>query len=105
MPTATFRCYDCGHEFEAEGKAPACPECGAAGEQAIAKLETIHFDPPAVEPNPEKPHVRRGKHHAACDEKIKVGRGGRFSGEPTAVTCAKCKATDVFKSVSAAWEF
>ncbi len=100
MPT--FRCYDCRHEFEVDGaKLSECPECGASGDSRIAKLEVIHFDPPAVEPSPDRPHIRRGKHHAACNEKLKVGRGARFSGETGAVTCEECKATEAFQAVAA----
>lgn len=100
MPT--FRCYDCDTEFEDKtpavtAKLPICPSCGAIGEQRLARLELIHFDPPAIPYDPERPHIRRGKHHAACDEKIKVGRGGMFSGEPNAVTCKVCMETEAFK--------
>ena len=95
---ALFRCLNCtnakglpGREFEA-GK-PECPICHA-DLGAIVELEIIHYDPPSGKPG-------RGLRRAACDPTIKIGHAGpkgcMFSGEPSAVTCRACMATDVFR--------
>ena len=40
MPTYSYRCPDCGHEYDRFQKItdetrPSCPECGATGERVI----------------------------------------------------------------------
>lgn len=90
-----------GFEFEAD--APVCPQCGVDRRKGgvyagvILEREAIHFDPP----HPEMPRLR-GSGVKACDGKplgtfvtdTKLVMG---SGDRLAVTCPKCKETDVFK--------
>lgn len=89
-----FRCTACQGEFEAAR--PACAACGLDPEAdprdkgAVVSLVTVHFDAPG-----RRPGVGVG--HAACDPRLKVGRPRcAFSGEPSAVNCPKCKATEAF---------
>lgn len=91
---ALYRCLPCGKNFEATrtNDAPLeCPNCQAKGEANSAPVVTIHYDPPSGQPG-------RGSNHAACDEKLTVGRSGMgFSGEIAAVNCPKCRETPVFQ--------
>ena len=93
-----YRCLNCtndkglpGKEFEA--KNPECPVCQADG-NLVVQLECIHFDPPSGKPG-------RGKRHAACNPKLKIGSMGvaglMMSGEPSAVNCKACQATDAYR--------
>lgn len=110
-----YRCYLCGgHEFmAATGADPVCPSCGTSQRDPraggmIATLEVIHFDPPAtvkggaraLAPNTRGARLLAGfgLGHAACNPAEKVSGGGRFTGEPLAVTCPACKASDAFKA-------
>ncbi len=85
-----FRCLECRAKFEAA--APGCAACGIdpaarrEDEGVVVQLVVTHFDPPTK-------RAGRGKGHAACDPKVKVGRPGlAFTGEPDAVNCPACKA-------------
>lgn len=91
------RCNNCKGEFESPTL--ACAKCGLdpaknpRDAEWLVKLEVIHFDPPTNV-------AGRGKNHAACDPKLTLGGNRRFTGEPVAVTCAKCKASDVYKAAN-----
>ena len=92
-----YRCYGCRREFEAAK--PICEPCGIDAvanprdKEVVVRLVTIHLDPPGR-------RVGVGKNHAACDPTIKLGaKNCQFTAEPSAVTCPKCKATDVFAAV------
>lgn len=94
MALKLWRCLQCKAEFEAAK--PACAACGidpAADPRdadLITELTLIHFDPPGKRPG-------RGAGHAACNSGLKTGHPRcQFSGEPTAVNCAKCKASEVY---------
>lgn len=99
MPLKLYRCVNCRREFEAER--PACVPCGLDPAKDprdaayVVECVRIHLDPPT--------HIQgRGKGHAACDPKLRVGRPGmQFSGEPRAVNCEACKATAEFKAAEA----
>lgn len=89
-----WRCLQCKKEFEAA--APACTDCeidpkkDPRDKDLIVEMRLIHFDPPSKREG-------RGLGYAACNPGLKVGRGNHgFTGEPDAVTCAKCKATEVY---------
>lgn len=96
---ALFRCLNCRAEFEAA--APACAPCGLDAAKSprdaelVVKLETIHFDPPSGV-------AGRGLNHAACDPRLTLGGGRRFTGEPGSVTCAKCKQTEAYTAADGA---
>lgn len=94
MATKLFRCLNCAKDFEAEK--PACAGCGVdpaadprdAG--LIVPLVLTHFDPPAQ-------RVGRGRGHAACDPKLRVGSPRcAFTGEPAAVNCPDCQKAEAF---------
>lgn len=89
-----FRCLNCSREFDAAR--PSCSACGLdpatnpRHTDLFVPLLLHHFDPPTNVPG-------IGKGHAACDPAIKCGRPGMmFTGEPGAVNCPKCKATEAF---------
>ncbi len=91
MPT--LRCCACQNEWDtpaARGVTPKCPGCGA-GPAVIAPVECVHFDPPSGTPG-------RGVNVAACNPKLRVGPGCRATGEPDAVTCKACKATEIYRT-------
>ena len=88
-----------GLHFDAEH--PVCPNCGIDGReveysQYVGKCPYVHFDPPH--------HVLRDKGvgKTACDgRKVGAWEGDHpimLSGDREAVTCPKCKQTDVFRS-------
>lgn len=94
MAMKLYRCLNCSAEFEADR--PACAKCDIdpakdpRDKDIVVPLVLIHFDPPGK-------RVGQGAGHAACDPKIRVGSPKcAFSGEPTAVNCAACKATAVY---------
>jgi len=91
-----YRCYGCRTEFEAAK--PVCEACGMDAsanprdKDMVVRLTVIHFDPPG-----RRPGV--GLNHAACDASIKLGAPKcQFTSEPVAVTCPKCKESDVYKA-------
>lgn len=94
MATKLFRCLNCAKDFEAEK--PACAGCGVdpaadpRDADLIVPLVPTHFDPPSK-------RVGRGRGHAACDPKLRVGAPRcAFTGEPVAVNCAACQKTEEF---------
>lgn len=104
-----FRCYNqacatdkhgrLGFDFDAPLTAIVCPKCGAGKTartaQLIVKLATVHFDPPTG-------ITGVGENFAACNPELPIGRKARGSGVHDAVTCAACRASDVFQSTYAA---
>lgn len=59
MPTYTYRCMQCTHQFDAiqsitEKKAPACPACGSLTESIIHGRRTIISTQAAKPSLPEK---------------------------------------------------
>ena len=89
-----YKCYQCGKVFDAAK--PVCEACGIDAEadvrdtDVVQELKLHHFDPPSR-------RAGRGLGYAACDPKIKVGAPKcMFTGEPDAVNCPKCKATEVY---------
>lgn len=97
-----WKCYAC---FDAKGRPgkgfsapkPECPWCGASTLRGmVAEVSVIHFDPPSGIPNV-------GSNDAACNPGIRLG-GGKvmLTGEPSAVTCVKCKDTQLFKDAAEA---
>lgn len=98
MKTNLYRCMNPKCETaEFEAPAPLCPGCKVDGRikryaGMIQRLVIIHFDPPdPIIPN-------RGVNVVACDPNHKVGGNIMATAEHSAVTCKKCKATDVFKA-------
>lgn len=90
-----FRCLNCNAEFEAPRAACAACELDAANPRDadyLMPLVTVHFDPPTKV-------AGRGKNHPACDPKL---RGAVMTGEPSAVTCAACKASEAFAAAGGA---
>lgn len=94
-----YRCHHCGAEFEADR--PRCEPCGIDPQKDprtarfIQKLETVHFDPPSK-------FRGLGQGHAACNPALKVGlQATHATGEPAAVTCRRCQATDTWKAADA----
>lgn len=97
-----FRCYNCdgpkgmpGKDFEA--KAAECPACGA-DPPTVVELATIHFDPPSGIRN-------RGANDAACNPGLRILGGNQntmMTGVPSAVTCPKCKGTQLWKDAAEA---
>lgn len=99
-----YRCYGCddkkgqpGLDFESD--TPVCPNCGADPRSdprdatIVIELANIHFEPP----HPKR--KGRGCGHLACDPKKSVpcGESTKFTGEPSAVTCKRCRESDVWK--------
>lgn len=96
------RCWDSpngamGHDFAAEQ--PICDKCGVDGRDVrfghlVMPLVTIHYCPP----HPAVDGV--GKDYIACTPTTKVWgvgkKGEQITGEPSAVTCDKCKAAPEF---------
>ena len=112
--TKLYRCFRCaarGRDFAAAE--PRCPKCGADQADAetppntIARLETIHFDPPHPDwpAGPDRPGKGTGKR--ACDGKpVNTPRkgedvvGGKATGFADAVTCPACKESAEYKTAS-----
>lgn len=100
-----FRCNSCQPPRVFEADRPTCAECeldpakDARHGRFFDQLLIIHYDPPT--------NVKGiGQNVAACNPKVKVGRQGRhttadrFTGDKSAVTCPRCKATEVYTGVS-----
>lgn len=91
-----YRCANC--QEEAEHPAPGkCLPCGLDAKEeprdaaSLVELAVIHFDPP------HKAIKGRGKGHAACNPKLKIGRGvAHATGEREHVTCPGCKFSTAF---------
>ena len=98
-----FRCYNpkCGYPpryYEFEADAPVCPKCGLIGGRGIHPLTDVHFlvmghgplmgqfGAHRVACEPERPHLATHPQddYAASDM-------------PDAVTCPRCRGTDVFQ--------
>jgi len=79
--------------FDFVSDKPVCPKCHrtntATAPERIIKLECIHYDPPSGD---VRGGMRRGKNEWAC-QPGKPWKGGHATGDATAVTCPKCKAT------------
>lgn len=94
-----YRCLNCKAEFDAPR--PACAPCGLDATanprdaQLLAELAVVHFDPPSKVEG-------RGLGRAACDPAVKYGGDRRFTGEPAAVTCPACKASQAFAAAGGA---
>jgi hypothetical protein len=105
-----LRCYAClnekgipGFDFEADDR--VCPRCNIDGknprfEQFIVTREVVHFDAPVDHPMLK---YEMGVGFAACNEKISIATSNnvRFSGDPRAVNCPRCRETDIYKKVEA----
>lgn len=78
-------CEACGREFE--GASPACPACGAA---LAVELVPVHYLVPADGPI----RTGLGGRMVACSPKMR--ELPQSSGDRSAVTCPRCKASDIF---------
>jgi hypothetical protein len=98
MKNHLYRCLNPKCETkEFEAQAPICPGCkidGRVGRYAvlIQRMAMIHFDAP----DPILPNI--GVNFAACDVNLKIAGGIMGTAEHKAVTCKKCKGTDIFKT-------
>lgn len=109
-----------GYEFEVLSTVenPACPSCGTPiksdrGERVIHPISVIHFEAPAkAAPNSIRAktassagrgggmYLNTGSGVIACNtSRVSTGKI-HTSGEPKAVTCPKCKETDVYKTMT-----
>lgn len=91
-----FRCNRCGvwpqmYEFEAD--APICQKCGAVGVPMVALLVDVHY----LAPDPRGNVLTgSGRMKVACEPgrtHLATSSGAPWSatGEPSAVTCPRCK--------------
>jgi len=106
MASKFFRCYNCndpkgvpGRDFVADAAKPVCPNCtldGTRGSQhanMIVALRTMHYDA-------KHGIVKcRGKNVPACGAKRLETTA--MTGDPNAVNCLACQATEVFKAEKA----
>ena len=101
-----YRCHVCepeanqlGTDFEANK--PICPRCGTDGTNArfqkyITERVVLHFDAPTHIPD-------LGVGYIACNPSQRVPAGAhlRFTGDPGAVSCPACRATEAWVKASA----
>lgn len=97
-----YRCMNCtgpkgrpGKDFE--GVKEQCPECGALP-PSIVERACIHFDAPSG-------IAGRGANDAACNPGLRIHGGNQnmmMTGVPAAVTCPKCRKTDLWQSAAEA---
>jgi putative FmdB family regulatory protein len=84
MPIYEFECEECGARFEeliaADGAAPACPDCGAAGARRLLS----NVSPPGRQPRGaavRSDESRRREREAARGDRIAESRKRRAAGE------------------------
>lgn len=87
-----FRCRNanCPERPDFEAAAPTCPSCGA-GAGMVEEIVPVHYLVPAEGPIP----TSNGSRMVACQPAL-ARLPKSASGERTAVTCPKCKATKIF---------
>jgi Zn finger protein HypA/HybF involved in hydrogenase expression len=91
MAVKLLRCgaSECRHEFEAEPKDAACPECGSETVREIARVHYVYVEKsgPIATQN--------GRRTIACDPRCKK-LPKHASGHRASVTCPACKAAAVY---------
>jgi hypothetical protein len=106
MASKFFRCYNCndpkgvpGRDFVADAAKPTCPKCtldgtpGSLHANLIVPLRTLHYDP-------RHGVVKsRGRNTPVCGAPRLPTTA--MTGDPNAVNCLACQATEVFKAEKA----
>ena len=94
-----FRCANCHRTFEAEYHYCAKCDINSLAEPRysgiVQRLKTIHYDPP----DPKVKGKGQGKY--ACNGRpVRGTEHEAATGEPGAVNCEACKATDAYQGVT-----
>lgn len=92
------KCATLPHPFRFSADEPVCPKCGIRmGEprygHMIGEAKVIHFEAQGKVPG-------IGVGYPACGGPGTKSRTGIVQGEPSIVTCAKCKESEAFRAAT-----